>query len=112
MDVIQMKNIYFEAGSRIRMLREERRYTREYLAELSDISPKFLYEIEHGQKGFSADTLYRLSEALNTNSDFILFGEYRGRRDDEALRIFNMFDETKKETIIAIIELIYSFAEK
>ena len=106
-----MKNIYFEAGSRIRMLREEKQYTREYLAEIADISAKFLYEIEHGQKGFSAETLYRLCEALDTNSDFILFGEYRGKIDDEVQRIFHRFDGTKKETIIAIIELIYSFAE-
>ena len=112
MDVEQMKKIYYEAGIRIRMLREEKRYTREYLAELADISPKFLYEIEHGQKGFSAETLYRLSEALATNSDFILFGEYRGKTDDEAQRVLNLFEGSRKETIIAIIELIYSFTKK
>ena len=47
-----MKKLYKNAGIRIRFLREERHYTREYLAEMADISPKFLYEIESGQKGF------------------------------------------------------------
>lgn len=36
-----MKKLYKNAGIRIRFLREERHYTREYLAEMADISPKF-----------------------------------------------------------------------
>ena len=48
-----MKNeIYIDAGHRIRTIRKQRGYSREYLAELSDISTKFLYEIECGKKGF------------------------------------------------------------
>jgi len=35
-----MKKIYKNAGIRIRFLREETHYTREYLAEMADISPK------------------------------------------------------------------------
>ena len=107
-----MKKIYYEAGARIRLLRETKYYTREYLSEKADISPKFLYEIENGQKGFSADTLYKLAEALDTNSDYILFGEYRGSNDDEALRLLNLFDEEKKENVISMIELMYKIFEK
>ncbi len=40
-------------GTRIRYIRELNHYTREELAEYADISSKFLYEIESGQKGFS-----------------------------------------------------------
>ena len=53
-----MKTIYYDAGIRIRCLREEKHYTREKLAEMAEISTKFLYEIEVGSKGVSADTLY------------------------------------------------------
>ena len=106
-----MKNIYYEAGLRIRQIREEKCYSREYLAELADISPKHLYQIEHGQKGFSAHVLYKISEALEINSDFILFGEYRGKIDNEAQRVLSLFEGTQKEKIVSIIELIYSFTE-
>lgn len=112
LEVVQMKKVYYEAGARIRLLREERHYTREYLAEIADISPKFLYEIESGQKGFSADTLYRLAKALGTNSDYILFGEYRGNIDNEAQRLLNLFDEPKKEAVVEIIELLSNFLVK
>ena len=107
-----MKKLYKNAGIRIRFLREERHYTREYLAEMADISPKFLYEIESGQKGFSADTLYRLAEALETNADYILYGEYRGKIDNELGRIFNTFDDDKKRLVVKIMDLICEFAEE
>ena len=41
-----MNSFYYNIGGRIRALRELNRYTREKFAEIADISPKFLYEIE------------------------------------------------------------------
>lgn len=62
-------------GQRIREMREAHSYTREALAELVDISDKFLYEIETGRKGFSADVLCRLSKVLSVSCDYIMLGE-------------------------------------
>lgn len=62
-------------GLRIRELREVQNYTREAFSEKVDISAKFLYEIETGKKGFSADTLSRISAALSVSCDYIMFGE-------------------------------------
>ena len=72
-----MRSNYYEVGNRIRLLRERKRYTRENLAEKAGISSKFLYEIEIGAKGFSADTLCKLAEALEVDTDYILLGEVR-----------------------------------
>ena len=55
-------------------LRTDRRYTREQLAYLADISEKFLYEIEMNKKGFSAETLMKLSHALEVSMDYIMLG--------------------------------------
>lgn len=107
MELIQMKKVYYDAGNRIRYLREKQHYTREQLAEMADISPKFLYEIESGQKGFSADTLVRLLEALDTNADYILFGEYRRKVDDDVMRLYSYFDEKQRESIAEILEIMY-----
>lgn len=71
-----------EVGARIRELREIQNYTREGLAERVDISAKFLYEIELGKKGFSADILCRLAKVLSVSCDYIMLGkdaEGRGR---------------------------------
>ena len=47
-------------GYRIRELREMHNYTREEIAEMVEISPKFLYEIESGKKGFSSEILCKI----------------------------------------------------
>ena len=106
-----MKSVYYNAGLRIRDLREKKHYTREKLAEMAEISSKFLYEIEIGTKGFSADTLYKLSEALDTNADYILYGEYRGVVDNEMLRVLSRFEKSQAEDLIEIIDLIYKLSE-
>ena len=69
-----MNNIYIEAGKRIRKVRENKNYTRDYVAIKADISSKFLYEIENGLKGFSADTLYRIAQTLEVSTEYILSG--------------------------------------
>ncbi len=62
------------SNTRIKSLRRRQGYTIEKLAERAGISPKFLYEIEAGKKGFSSKVLYRLAKALNVSCDFILEG--------------------------------------
>lgn len=78
-----MPNI--EVGARIRELREGQNYTRERLAEKIDISAKFLYEIEMGKKGFSADTLCKMSQVLSVSCDYIMLGEDNGYRGKEKI---------------------------
>ena len=64
-----------QVGRRIRELREIENYTREAFSEKVEISAKFLYEIETGKKGFSAETLCRIAKALSVSCDYIMFGE-------------------------------------
>ena len=76
-----------------------------------NISSKFLYEIEIGTKGFSADTLYKLAEALGTNADYILQGENWNNVDNEVLKIIGRFEKSQAKNLIEIIELIYKILE-
>jgi transcriptional regulator with XRE-family HTH domain len=102
-----VNNFYDKAGLRIRKLREINRYTREELAELAEISPKFLYEIETGQKGFSADTLYRISRALSVNCEYILSGECHKDYDKEVLNALKLFNESQMIEITQLLKIIY-----
>lgn len=103
-----MINIYKDAGERIYMLRLLRGYTRENLAELADISPKFLYEIERGKKGFSAFVLYSLSKALKTDCDYILTGEDKTANYDRKLaETLHLFNQCQAERINEILKEIY-----
>ncbi len=80
-------------GERIRRLRELRKITRESLAERINVSTKFLYEIETGKKGFSADILGRIARDLSVSCDYILFGgEMAGQSPERALSAFETPD--------------------
>ena len=68
-------NLYKEVGARIKALRLEKGYTREHMATHIKLSGKFLYEIEFGRKGFSADVLLRIAKYLETDCNYIMTGK-------------------------------------
>lgn len=103
-------NLYKEAGQRIRRIREQNGFTREYVSLKANISPKFLYEIECGIKGFSADTLHKLSMVLNVSSEYILNGHNIISIEPEVKEILNLFStEQLKEIVLVIKKLYYTF---
>lgn len=64
-----------EMGERIKKQRLLLGYSREKLAELADITPRYCYDLELGLKNMSVGTLCKLSESLHISTDYILFGE-------------------------------------
>ena len=104
------QELYVRAGSRIRELRESRGYTREQLSEIAEISPKFLYEIEAGHKGFSAHTLCMLANGLGTSCDYILYGNVEYNSKAEIDYILKQFPDEKTEEIVKISNAICHLA--
>ena len=51
-------------GQRLRALRKQRALSQERLGERSQLSGKFIGEVERGEKSISIDSLYRVSVAL------------------------------------------------
>lgn len=102
-----MINIYKNAGERILLTRVMRGYTRETLAELAEISPKFLYEIETGKKGFSAQVLHNLCKALSVDCDYILTGKQVATYDQNLVGVLELFEKDKTEQITNVLKEIY-----
>jgi len=61
-------------GLRIRSIRDNLGWTREKLAEEAKISRTTVYNVENGRRGTTAETLAKICLALNTTSDYILYG--------------------------------------
>ncbi len=61
-------------GQRIKEQRLLRGYSREKLAELANITPRYCYDIELGTKNMSLQTLCKVASALSVPTDYILFG--------------------------------------
>lgn len=88
-----MKAINIEMGLRIKEKRNECKYTREALAEVVNISPQFLANIECGKTGMSSTTLKNLCMALGVSSDYIIFGKREGNSTDRIVEIMSNIDE-------------------
>lgn len=107
-----MMDWYKKAGERILLIRVKRGYTRECLAEMASISPKFLYEIETGRKGFSAGVLYNLCIALGIDSDYILTGIEKTEYDKALMETLQLFNQNQTECLNVILKEIYDLVCK
>lgn len=105
-----MSNVYLAAGYRIKELRKARGYTREELSEMASISSKFLYEIENGKKGFSAENLYKIANSLNVKCDYILSGHSTDCYEKEATKMLEMFDDYQIDKIRNLLSIVYELS--
>ena len=101
-----------EIGCRIKTIRKSNRLTQEQLAELINVSPHYIYEIEKGLKKMSLDTLTSLSSSLNVSADYILFG-YSPEPSGQEYKYFDQLDQllqllthTQRKSITKIIQTI------
>ena len=94
------------------VLRNDRGYTREQLAELADISDKFLYEIETGKKGFTVEILSKISKALCVSNDYILGGRENGKVPEKVVDILECFTPEQMEHVQDILKLIQEMSAR
>jgi XRE family transcriptional regulator, regulator of sulfur utilization len=84
-------------GQRLRALRKERGLSQERLGERSNLSGKFIGEVERGEKSISIDSLYHVAVALE-----IPLRELTDVRDrhvaqsDEAQKIFALVSARRR----------------
>ena len=68
------KNIDYTAlGKRIKNKRIEKGFTQEQLGELCELSAAHIGHIERGTRILSVDVLFRISQALDTSIDWLVF---------------------------------------
>ena len=84
-----------EIGKRVRVIRELHKKTREQLAEVAEISPQFLFEIETGRKSMKAQTIINLAKALEVTTDYIL----TGNNDAPTSKILKNLEDLPPDTL-------------
>jgi transcriptional regulator with XRE-family HTH domain len=71
--VVQLdKNKFKDIGSRIREVRKSKHLSQDALAEIINISPSHMSDIENGKKNISLDIFMRITEALQVSADWLL----------------------------------------
>lgn len=98
-------------GFRVRSFRLEQRYTQAELAELMDISIKFLSDIENGKKGMSQETLYKLCKNCNLSSDYILFGETFTGKSCDVKKIIETANHLSTDDLMLLINYLNALYE-
>lgn len=99
------KELDRNAGKRIYSLRQDRGYSREYLAKRAHVSSKFIYEIENKGKGFSAKTLTKLAETLGVSTDYIMLGRVNVQYDQKLVSTISKFTPEKMEIVKKMLAL-------
>ena len=98
-----------EIGERIKKQRLLNGYSREKLAEMTNITPRYCYDIELGLKTMSLTTLYNVSESLNVSTDYILFG-FRGE-DDEYYSVISIVKKCPLEKLSHLEQIISHYIQ-
>lgn len=107
---MKQNEMYKQAGERIEKMRREYGYTRKQFAGKVEISEKFLYEIENGKKGFSAENLYNIAKALGVTCDYILLGRRKkGKVNSEMMAVLEHFNETDTKKLLRLLKILDEF---
>ena len=75
-----METSPWELGNVIRFARMKRGYTQEQLAEILDITPGHLQQMEGGRRNPSVPLLFQMMELLDFSVDALVFPD-RGKAD-------------------------------
>ena len=98
---------YVEIGNRIRIERENFDMTREKLAELLNLSPYFLGQIERGERKMSINTLIKISECLHISMDYLFFEQVNVNTNNNVLHsLINRCSEKEVNVIEDLIKLL------
>ncbi|MBD5137217.1 MAG: helix-turn-helix transcriptional regulator [Lachnospiraceae bacterium] len=97
-------------GLRIKYCRHAKHLTQEKLAELIDVSPHYIYEIERGTKAMSLYTLNNIAEFLGTSADYLLYGyEQVNHNSDELYELTKNLPPQKRTVLANILSILLQY---
>jgi transcriptional regulator with XRE-family HTH domain len=99
-------------GRRVREIRKTARITQENAAERAHLNPKYLGEIERGEKRPSFEAILALSAALNVSPD-VFFQFDKEERNEKVLRrkIDTLLQDSDPEQLQKIHRLLRALLE-
>ena len=109
-----MKKVNFkDVGERIRTEREKLQVSREKFAELLNLSPFFVGQIERGERKMSISTLISVSECLHISIDYLIFGEvYKADEDNNFQYLLSSCSSKEIKVIEEITKIILPYITK
>lgn len=103
----------FSLGDRLREVRQHNGLSQEQTANIAEITPAYLGQIERGQKNVSINKLTKICAALNISlADFFSNATsqpYNGVDDisNQILNQLNGKSESEKQAVLRLIKLVF-----
>jgi len=101
-----MNHIQELLAKNLKSARERLGYTQMKLAELSNISPSFIGEIETGKKFPSSNSLQRIADALGMKPYQLLLDDEAWAVYDKHESITNLYQELKERITIELEQTV------
>ena len=93
-------------GGRIKKCRKEAKLTQESLAELFDISPTYLSEIETNRKQAGLQVLCRIAEELGVSLDYLVFSQGEHTEEIKPVEWKILLEDCSKYERCVLYELV------
>lgn len=101
-------NINYKAiGQRIKIARIKKGITQEAIADIIDITPAHMSNVETGKTKVSLPTLIQIANALNVSVDFLLCDNVISSKvifENEAKEIFGDCDDYEIRTLVELLK--------
>lgn len=97
-----------EVGARIRQAREAKKLSQLHLAEILNVSPSYLSNIETGKQNMSIMVLYNLCNALEVTADWILRNNSPEATVITISEISSLLDDCSPNEREAIVKMVQS----
>ena len=100
---------YRELGLKIKEMRMHRGYTQDALAEMVGCNTSHISNIENCYTKLSLNVLLAIANALGTSVDYLLSNQLNDSvspLDSEIMRALQKCDDSKKEKILKMIEIM------
>lgn len=111
-DPIESSLDLINIGQRIRIEREKLGITRERFAEIVNLSPFYIGQIERGERSMSLDTLAKISKALKISLDYIITGNVPYHNHGLVLEsIEDYYGRENSEEFEELLELLFKLPQ-
>lgn len=102
-------NIKELLGKKIKKLRKKRKLTQEQLAEMIEITPRNISRIEVGESFVTAETLDKITKALNVPAEVLFSYEHLKDEDTIIEEIYKYIEKIKSDR--TQLEKLYKFIQ-
>jgi len=93
-------------GERIREARKANKLTQNQLAEILEVSPAYISDIEMGKVNFGITTFMKITEALQISADRLLCTNIPEMEQINNVEITNVIKDLDQSDVQAIIRII------